>query len=135
MYLLSRRRSFHSSLFLIPSSPFFYLLSSLFPLIPPSSPHLSSPLTLPLSTYLLSSHLSPLPSASPNPSPSSSYVLFSSLFSSAISHAMARDGSSGGVIRLVTIDQSGCEKQVVLGKPFYSVTGRDMMLCCVVWCV
>jgi hypothetical protein len=29
---------------------------------------------------------------------------------------MARDGSSGGVIRLVTIDQSGVEKEVVLGE-------------------
>jgi hypothetical protein len=28
---------------------------------------------------------------------------------------MARDGSSGGVIRLVVIDQSGIEKEVVLG--------------------
>lgn len=34
----------------------------------------------------------------------------------AISHAMARDGSSGGVIRLVIIDQAGVEKEVVLGK-------------------
>jgi len=33
----------------------------------------------------------------------------------AISHAMARDGSSGGVIRLVIIDQSGIEKEVILG--------------------
>lgn len=33
-----------------------------------------------------------------------------------ISHAMARDGSSGGVIRLVIIDESGVEKEVVLGK-------------------
>lgn len=32
-----------------------------------------------------------------------------------ISHAMARDGSSGGVVRLVTIDQTGVEKEVVLG--------------------
>jgi hypothetical protein len=29
---------------------------------------------------------------------------------------MARDGSSGGVIRLVVIDQSGIEKEVVLGE-------------------
>ena len=28
---------------------------------------------------------------------------------------MARDGSSGGVIRMVTIDQTGVEKQVILG--------------------
>ena len=34
----------------------------------------------------------------------------------AISHAMARDGSSGGVIRLVTIDKDGVEKEVILGK-------------------
>ncbi len=33
----------------------------------------------------------------------------------AIAHAMARDGSSGGVIRLVTIDQGGVEKECVLG--------------------
>eukprot|EP01039_Chlorochromonas_danica_P008525 gene8525-9398_t len=32
-----------------------------------------------------------------------------------ISHAMARDGSSGGVIRLVTITKDGAEKEVVLG--------------------
>ena len=32
-----------------------------------------------------------------------------------ISHAMARDGSSGGVIRLVIIDEGGVEKEVVLG--------------------
>ena len=29
---------------------------------------------------------------------------------------MARDGSSGGVIRLVMIDQSGVEKEVILGE-------------------
>ena len=29
---------------------------------------------------------------------------------------MARDGSSGGVIRLVTIDKDGVEKEVILGK-------------------
>ena len=34
----------------------------------------------------------------------------------AISHAMARDGSSGGVIRMVIIDQTGIEKEVILGK-------------------
>ena len=38
----------------------------------------------------------------------------------AISHAMARDGSSGGVIRLVVIDQTGIEKEVVLGKRSHS---------------
>eukprot|EP01031_Cornospumella_fuschlensis_P027475 gene27475-33179_t len=32
-----------------------------------------------------------------------------------ISHAMARDGSSGGVVRLVTITQHGAEREVVLG--------------------
>lgn len=33
----------------------------------------------------------------------------------AIAHAMARDGSSGGVIRLVIITEAGVEKQVILG--------------------
>ena len=33
----------------------------------------------------------------------------------AIAHAMARDGSSGGVIRLVTIESTGIEKEVVIG--------------------
>ena len=37
----------------------------------------------------------------------------------AISHAMARDGSSGGVIRLVVIDKTGVEKEVVLGEHAY----------------
>ena len=32
-----------------------------------------------------------------------------------ISHAIARDGSSGGVIRLVTVDQSGFERECLLG--------------------
>lgn len=32
-----------------------------------------------------------------------------------ISHAMARDGSSGGVIRLVIISKDGVEREVVLG--------------------
>lgn len=34
----------------------------------------------------------------------------------AVAHAMARDGSSGGVIRLVCIDQSGIEKEVCLNE-------------------
>ena len=33
-----------------------------------------------------------------------------------ISHAMARDGSSGGVIRLVVIDKDGVERECILGK-------------------
>ena len=33
----------------------------------------------------------------------------------AVAHAMARDGSSGGVIRLVIITKDGVEKEVVLG--------------------
>jgi hypothetical protein len=32
-----------------------------------------------------------------------------------ISHAMARDGSSGGVVRLVTIDKDGVERECVMG--------------------
>jgi len=46
----------------------------------------------------------------------------------AISHAMARDGSSGGVIRLVVIDQSGIEKEVVLGELCMLCL---MRICCV----
>lgn len=40
----------------------------------------------------------------------------------AIAHAMSRDGSSGGVIRLVTIDQTGIERECVLGNqlPFFN---------------
>jgi 20S proteasome subunit beta 1 len=34
----------------------------------------------------------------------------------AVAHAMSRDGSSGGVIRLVVIDQSGVEKEVCLNE-------------------
>ncbi|KDO24380.1 hypothetical protein SPRG_10458 [Saprolegnia parasitica CBS 223.65] len=34
----------------------------------------------------------------------------------ALSHAMARDGSSGGVIRTVTIDANGCERGFVAGN-------------------
>ena len=33
----------------------------------------------------------------------------------ALSHAMARDGSSGGVIRTVRIDAAGAEKKFVAG--------------------
>ena len=42
------------------------------------------------------------------------FLLFTLLFG--ISHAMARDGSSGGVIRLTTIQQSGVERECVLGN-------------------
>jgi 20S proteasome subunit beta 1 len=34
----------------------------------------------------------------------------------AVSLAMARDGSSGGVVRLVTISKDGAEKRLVLPK-------------------
>lgn len=39
-----------------------------------------------------------------------------------ISHAMARDGSSGGVIRLVVINKEGVERECILGNelPFMS---------------
>ena len=33
----------------------------------------------------------------------------------ALSHAMARDGSSGGVIRIVKIDASGAERKFIPG--------------------
>jgi 20S proteasome subunit beta 1 len=32
-----------------------------------------------------------------------------------LSHAMARDGSSGGLIRMVTIDQTGCDRSFIPG--------------------
>ena len=38
------------------------------------------------------------------------------LYCVAVAHAMARDGSSGGVIRLCVIDQSGIQKEVILGE-------------------
>jgi len=44
------------------------------------------------------------------------FLLLLTLYSSAVAHAMARDGSSGGVIRLCVIDQSGVQKQVILGE-------------------
>ena len=34
----------------------------------------------------------------------------------ALSHAMARDGSSGGVIRLAVIDESGVERKFIPGN-------------------
>jgi 20S proteasome subunit beta 1 len=34
----------------------------------------------------------------------------------AISHAMARDGSSGGVIRIVTIEESGVSREYIPGN-------------------
>ena len=41
----------------------------------------------------------------------------------ALSHAMARDGSSGGVIRTVTIDKDGCERNFIAGNalPFMDI--------------
>lgn len=41
---------------------------------------------------------------------------FSSCITKGISHAMARDGSSGGVIRLVTIEPTGVERECILGE-------------------
>lgn len=35
--------------------------------------------------------------------------------STAISHAMARDGSSGGVVRLVTISKDGVDRKFIPG--------------------
>jgi hypothetical protein len=47
---------------------------------------------------------------------------------------MARDGSSGGVIRLVVIDQTGIEKEVVLGE--YSLPAvLCVLLCAAVLCM
>ena len=36
----------------------------------------------------------------------------------AISHAMARDGSSGGIIRLVTVDSNGTDREYIDKLPF-----------------
>lgn len=35
---------------------------------------------------------------------------------SAVALAMSRDGSSGGIIRLAAIDESGIERRVILGN-------------------
>jgi len=45
----------------------------------------------------------------------------------ALSHAMSRDGSSGGVIRLVIIDETGVEKKYISGKniPYKGQDGLD----------
>ena len=37
-------------------------------------------------------------------------------FSKAVALAMARDGSSGGIIRLAAIDETGIERRVILGN-------------------
>lgn len=44
----------------------------------------------------------------------------------ALSHAMARDGSSGGVIRTVTIDKDGVSRDFVAGDklPYMLATGH-----------
>ena len=34
----------------------------------------------------------------------------------AVALAMSRDGSSGGIIRLAAIDETGIEKRVILGN-------------------
>ena len=54
------------------------------------------------------------------------YLIF---FASVISHAMARDGSSGGVIRLVVIDKDGIEKECVLGKFHDHLSFSNPYLC------
>jgi len=35
-----------------------------------------------------------------------------------VAHAMSRDGSSGGVIRLVTVDKDGYERECILGNVY-----------------
>jgi len=40
-----------------------------------------------------------------------------------IAHAMARDGSSGGLIRLVTVDKDGAAKRTVQGKDVPLILG------------
>jgi 20S proteasome subunit beta 1 len=44
----------------------------------------------------------------------------------AVAHAMCRDGSSGGVIRMCIIDKNGVEKEVTLGDQLpYGPVGGD----------
>lgn len=86
-------------------------------LFPPPLPPLPSPPLIPYSPIL--------------PSSSSSPLLSPPL---AIAHAMARDGSSGGVIRMVTIDQSGVEKQVILGT-YSSLHVLTCAHCNIIGCV
>ena len=40
-----------------------------------------------------------------------------------IAHAMARDGSSGGIVRLVTVDKDGEKRQVFQGKEIPMILG------------
>ena len=40
-----------------------------------------------------------------------------------IAHAMARDGSSGGIVRLVTVDKDGGKRQVFQGKEIPMILG------------
>lgn len=39
----------------------------------------------------------------------------------AVSHAMARDGSSGGCIRTVTIDESDCKRTFTPGTQVFTL--------------
>lgn len=43
----------------------------------------------------------------------------------AISHAMARDGSSGGVIRMVVIDKTGVRSNQQCGMPIFVLVGSS----------
>jgi hypothetical protein len=54
------------------------------------------------------------PSSAPRLSSSELRAVFCA-FVAALSHAMARDGSSGGVIRMCTIDESGAERAFTAG--------------------
>jgi 20S proteasome subunit beta 1 len=42
--------------------------------------------------------------------------MYRSFVKTAIAHAMARDGSSGGVIRIVAISKDGVEREYVPGN-------------------
>ena len=51
----------------------------------------------------------------------------------AVSHAMARDGSSGGCIRTVTIDESGVKRTFTPGNQVCSVTISCLAGCDRLW--
>ena len=43
-------------------------------------------------------------------------LILSAVLFPAVSLAISRDGSSGGIVRLAAIDQSGIERRVILGN-------------------
>jgi hypothetical protein len=69
--------------------------------------------------------VSPLPPKLSMPVSSSLQQSSLALVLLAISHAMARDGSSGGVIRMVTIDKTGVSREFIPGREGEREGGRE----------